>query len=285
MKMDSPQQRLAASFSNDIMHHDINSKIVESGRPFDTLSDRQRSRRYPSRLLRYFVPFHWLGREAVRQARPLKVCEIGIGSGSMLRYLTYGLDMLDIPYSDVIERWVGVDVKLRHDCLDNLPYDDLVQADLENDVAKIPVDCDVCILLHVIEHLRRPEDAIETLFKRLPKDCLLIVGFPQHPHFALRMREPYIRAYTKSNGHVSAISNRRFNNAALANGCAIEEVRGAYFLRASGLFLENYRWWQKFNLAWGRMFSSWPGESFIAARKLTAPEIVDSQWEPKEACA
>ena len=81
----------------------------------DTKLDRQMVRRYPSRLLRYFVPFHWLVREAVRRARPLSVCEIGISSGSMHRYLAYGLDMLDIPYSDVIARWVNWYKKhLRH---------------------------------------------------------------------------------------------------------------------------------------------------------------------------
>ena len=270
MEKDS-RRRLAASFPGNVLHHDINSKLIESDR-FFSLSDRQMSRRYPSRLLRYFVPFHWLGREAVRRGRPLRVCEIGIGDGSMNRYLTYGLDVLNIPYSDVIARWVGVDVKLKHKRLGQLPYDDLVHADLERDVDKIPTSCDVCILLHVLEHLYRPEASMEKLFSRLDKNTLVIVGFPCHPHFAVSMREPHLRAHTKANGHVSAMSNRRFKKAARANGCEIEEVRGAYCLRASGIFLEDYRWWQKFNLAWGSLFPSWPGESFIAARKLTAPE-------------
>lgn len=266
MELDS-RNRLVACFSGNALHHEINPEITKSKR-FFALSDRQRSRRFPSRLLRYFVPFHWLGREAVRRGRPLSVCEIGLGYGSMKRYVSCGLETLDVIYSDAIAHWVGVDVKLQHCYLDELSYDELIQADLEQDVDRIPASCDVYILLHVLEHLYHPEASIQKLFSRVEEGALIIVGFPSHPHFAIPIREPYIRAHTKANGHVSAISNARFKKAARANGCEIEEVRGAYFLRASGLFLEDYRWWQRFNLAWGRLFPSWPGESFVAARKL-----------------
>ncbi|MFM8952234.1 MAG: hypothetical protein ACKOOF_04115 [Planctomycetaceae bacterium] len=60
------------AFAPDAWHHDINAAIVDGDRGF-RLTKRQRSRRYPTRLLRYFIPFHWLGREAARRQRPLKV--------------------------------------------------------------------------------------------------------------------------------------------------------------------------------------------------------------------
>ena len=40
------------AFAPEAWHHDINPAIVEGGREF-LLTKRQRSRRYPTRLLRY----------------------------------------------------------------------------------------------------------------------------------------------------------------------------------------------------------------------------------------
>lgn len=253
-------------FASDVWHHDLNSALIASDREF-RLTARQRSRRYPTRLLRYFIPFHWIGREAARRQRPLKVCEIGIAHGLMLNYMLHGFEQLHVDPRQVIDRWVGVDVELLHDYLDKLPYDQLIKANVETDVASLDLDCDVCIMLHVLEHLFDPEKTIAEVTARLPSGALFIVGFPAHPHFIIPYREPHLRAHTNENGHVSALSARRFNEAAIANGCTIEEARSAYFLRASGLFLEDSRWWQRFNLAWGRMFPGWLGEVYIAARK------------------
>jgi hypothetical protein len=33
------------------------------------------------------------------------------------------------------------------------------------------------------------------------------------------------------------------------------------------MFLEDQRWWQQFNLTWGRLVPGWFGEVYIAARK------------------
>jgi hypothetical protein len=254
------------AFAPDAWHHDINAAIVDGDRGF-RLTRRQRSRRYPTRLLRYFIPFHWLGREAARRQRPLKVCEIGIAHGLMLRYVMQGCEQVGVSYDDLIGHWTGVDIKLLHEHLSKLPYDELIEANFETDVAKLPADADVYVLLHVLEHLYEPEKAIEQLVSRLPSGALLLVGFPAHLHATIPLREPHLRAHTNANGHVSALSAKRFNDAARANGCDIEETRSAFFLRASGMFLEDQRWWQQFNLAWGRLVPGWLGEVYIAARK------------------
>ncbi|MBN1908662.1 MAG: methyltransferase domain-containing protein [Pirellulales bacterium] len=277
------QTDLQQVFSSRLWHHDVSRRVVETDPDFG-ITQREQSRKYPSRLIRYFVPFHWLGREAVRRGRPLRVCEIGIAGGMMPRYLEHGLKMLGLEFSDVIQRWVGVDIKLRRERLAEMPYDELVEANLETDVDRIPADCDVCILLHVLEHLHDPDAALEKLLGQFKPGTLLIAGFPCHPHFAIPFRQPYLRRFTKGNGHVSAMSNPRFIKTVRAQGCTMEAVVGGYFLRASGLFLEDHAWWQRFNLAWGRWFPAWPGESFLAARTPGDP-IESESIAPAQAVA
>jgi 2-polyprenyl-3-methyl-5-hydroxy-6-metoxy-1,4-benzoquinol methylase len=262
----SLHETVAAAFAPGRWHHDINAAIVDRHTDF-LLTRRQRSRRYPSRLLRYFIPFHWIGREAVARERPVRVCEIGIAHGLMLRYMLHGFKHLGISRGDVIDRWVGVDMELLHEHLDPLPYDELIEANAETDLDRVDLDCDVCVLLHVLEHLYEPERMIERLVSRLPSGTVLIAGFPAHPHAVIPYREPHLRAHTNANGHVSALSTRRFVEAARANGCDVVESRSAFFMRASGMFLEDSRTWQRFNMAWGGTFPGWLGEAYIAVRK------------------
>ena len=266
MNIDNSHHHPLAVFSKSGWHHDINTQIVKD--PHFRLSTRQRSRQYPARLLRYFIPFHWLGRESMRRGRPLKICEIGIAHGLMLRYMQSGLGHLGLNPANVFDKWTGVDIKLLNDDLVKLPYDELIEANFESEPEKIPSDCDAYVMLHVLEHLYDPEKAIQSLVSRVPSGAALIVGFPSHLHPFIPLREPRLRSHTNSNGHVSALSVRRFNVAARRSGCDIEEARGAFFLRASGMFLEDYRWWQQFNLAWGRLVPGWFGEVYIVARKL-----------------
>lgn len=254
------------AFAAGRWHHDINAAIVDEHTDF-LLTERQRSRRYPSRLLRYFIPFHWIGREAAQRGRPVRVCEIGIAHGLMLRYMLHGFEHLGLAREEVIGRWVGVDMELLHDHLDPLPYDELIEANAETDLDRVDLDCDVCVLLHVLEHLYEPEKMIERLVSRLPSGTVLIAGFPAHPHLVIPYREPYLRAHTNANGHVSALSTRRFVEAARDNDCEVVESRSAFFMRASGLFLEDSRAWQRFNMAWGGAFPGWLGEAYIAVRK------------------
>ena len=96
---------------------------------------------------------------------------------------------------------------------------------------------------------------------------LIIMGYPSHPHFGIRLREPGIKANPSSNGHVSCISNRRIEELAQAAGLVTCDFRSGYFMRWSGSVLENNRWWQVFNNWWGNRFPWWPSEAFVKLRR------------------
>lgn len=246
--------------------HTVNAAITHNDSDF-LLSDRQRSRRYPTRLLRYLIPFHWIGQEAERRGRPLRICEIGIAHGLMLKYMLLGLEHVGVAKARVIDHWLGVDVKLMPEYLSKLPYDGLIEGDVEAGVDGIDLECDICVLLHVLEHLKRPELAIERILEKLPAGSLLIVGFPNHMNCMLSLRESYLRAHTNENGHVSALSAQRFAKVVRKLGCEIVDRRSAFFLRASGSILEDSQVWQRFNLGWGSLFQDWIGEFYAVVRK------------------
>ena len=46
-----------------------------------------------------------------------------------------------------------------------------------------------------------------------------------------------------------------------------ELVTGTFFLRWSGLFLENFPFWIRMNFAWGALFPSLGGEVYFLLRK------------------
>ncbi len=214
------------------------------------------------------IPFHWIGREAKRLGRPIRVCEIGIAHGLMLKYMLHGLDHLGIAKQEIVDRWWGVDMHLMPEYLSELPYDTLVEANIEQNLERVNLECDVCVLLHVLEHLKQPELVLQNILRRLPTGALLVVGFPNHIHSTIGSREVYLRSHTNENGHVSALSARRFTQVALNHGCEVVDMRSAFFLRSSGSLFEDSQLWQRFNLAWGSLLPGWPGEFYAVIRKL-----------------
>jgi len=76
-----------------------------------------------------------------------------------------------------------------------------------------------------------------------------------------------LRITAKKYGHVSVFSPERVHKMAADNGLKVEFLSGAFFMRKKGFFLENYTWWFKFNIWFGGMFPSWPGETYWVLRK------------------
>jgi SAM-dependent methyltransferase len=219
---------------------------------------------YPIRLVRYWFMYHFLRLEAKKSA--LDVCEIGVDVGQMLGFVhaaeKHGGEKV------ALKSWDAVDVLVRRDILQRAGYAEFYEVDLESaDFALGAKHYDVMIVLHVLEHLFKPEILVTKIVKNLKPGGMMIGGFPSLPESMREKREVKIRGKAKQYGHVSVFSPERVRAMAAENNLQVEFLSGAFFMRKKGFFLENYQWWMRFNLWFGAMFPSWPGETYWILRK------------------
>jgi SAM-dependent methyltransferase len=120
-----------------------------------------KSVRYPIRLLRYWFGYHLLREEAERRSRALDVAEIGVHSGQMLEFVRSG------PAEVPLRKWTAVDAVMLWEKLRKAGYDDFFEANLENPSFALPVDYDVAVLLHILEHLFEPEVALQKVARQI----------------------------------------------------------------------------------------------------------------------
>jgi SAM-dependent methyltransferase len=202
----------------------------------------------------------------VRQGA-IDVCEIGVDVGQMRSFLNAAVELGGDKVN--LAGWDAVDALIREDILKPLGYKQFYQVDLESPEFSLNDDkqYDVMILLHVLEHLFKPEELISKIIPHLKPGGVLIGGFPSTPERFAQAREDKIRASAGKFGHVSVFSPTRVREMAAANGLEVEMLTGAFFMRKKGFFLENYRWWMRFNLWFGATFPSWPGELYWVLRK------------------
>jgi SAM-dependent methyltransferase len=228
------------------------------------IGERSASRRFPARLNRYLISASYLFDEAQRRGQALRICEIGISRGLMPRFVAEAVQFYGLAQAKIVQQWIGVDhdlSRLYHaEC-----YDHLEQLDVERQ--PIPAGCDVYILLHVLEHLRDPGAVMQNLREVAATGALIIIGVPSQPHFLNGLWEWAIRRRPNENGHVSAFSRTRLLSLLAKLDLRIEDERAGYVLRASGLRLEDFAWWQSWNLSLGQRFPGFPGEYLVCARK------------------
>ena len=242
----------------------LRSQREGRSRPFP-LSPRALTRMYPTRALRYWFVHNLLRIEQQRLGRPLSVCEVGIHTGEMLRFLR-SLEEVAVPIAGW-SSWLGVDQRIDAGGLAGLGYTALAEENIERSDAWLSADPDVVILLHVLEHLYDPEDVVRKIGSRMRPGSVLIGGFPSVPAWAAKLREPRIRAHPNHNGHVSVFSPARLRRMAETSGLELDFMTGAFFLRADGSFLEDRLWWLQFNVAFGARVLNWPGELYWVMRK------------------
>jgi 2-polyprenyl-3-methyl-5-hydroxy-6-metoxy-1,4-benzoquinol methylase len=234
------------------------------------LSVKARSRIYPTRILRYWFVYHFLRIEYQQRAKAISVCEVGIGEGQMLQFMR---SVAEIPQCDPVSwsSWIGVDRCVQQNALASLDYTRWLQEDIEASDSWMSGDYDAIVLLHVLEHLQSPEKALSRIVPQMKPGSVLIGGFPSVPNWCVALRQRQIRRQRdfRSNDHLSVFSPNRVQKMAGYLGMTLDFLAGAFFLRASGFFLENYAWWLRFNLAFGALFPSWPGEIYWVMRKPT----------------
>jgi SAM-dependent methyltransferase len=220
---------------------------------------------YPIRLVRYWYMYHFLREETARQGRPLDVCEIGVDVGQMLGFMhavaQHGGEKVEVA------SWDAVDALIRKDILEHVGYTHFYEVDLESAEFKLDQQYDAMILLHVLEHLFEPEVLVGKIAPHLKPGGMMIGGFPSVPNGMVESREQEIRPKARKYGHVSVFSPQRVREMAAANDLEVEFLSGAFFMRKKGFFLENFKWWLRFNLWFGALFPSWPGEIYWILRK------------------
>lgn len=220
-----------------------------------------KSVRYPIRLLRYWFGYHLLREEAERAKRPLDVAEVGVHTGQMLEFLR------SVPGAPIFGKWTAVDAVMLTEKLRKAGYDDFFEGNLEDPKFDLPADYDVAVLLHILEHLFEPEEALRKVARRIRPGGSLIGGFPVVPGPLAGIRQNSVRKTAAPMGHVSVFSPARVRRMAKECGMTVEFMSGAFFMRSKGSPLENSALWARFNLFWGGIFPGWPGEVYWLMRK------------------
>ena len=248
------------------------------------MPERARNVRYPVRALRYWFMYHLMRQEHRLQQRPLDVCEVGVGNGQMLLFAK-GTPSTSGAF---VRSWDAVDVKIDERALRACGYTACVEKNVEDPDFSLARDYDVIIALHLLEHLQDPEAVFSKLAARLKTGGIIIGGSPVIPDWLVKYRERQIRKTAAPFGHVSAFSPTRMQ--AMAAACEVlpELITGAFCIRSTGSFLEDSAAWIRFNLRFGALFPSWPGEMYWSFRKTsrsTEPEraIETSSAEPLHA--
>lgn len=215
---------------------------------------KPRSTCYPVKLLRYWFMYNLIKEERIRLGRPLRICEIGVDQGQMLRFVS------DTGFSD-IACWVAIDCRLQPELRDS-GYTRQIEANVDLPDFCLDEEYDVIIVLHVLEHLFEPEKLVARLSPALVSGGVIIGGFPVTPKWLASYWQKRIRLTAPKFGHVSVFSPRRVKNMAQSCGLDLDFISGAFFLRKSGSFLENYKSWLRLNLFWGALFPSLGGEIY-----------------------
>jgi len=139
---------------------------------------------------------------------------------------------------------------------------------------------DAILLLHVLEHLDNPEAAVHRLVGGLSAGGALIGGSPTMPSLLAVGHEPWLcwkyrNVPVTEHRHLSVITPRRIKRFARQHHLDVDLLAGAFFCRWTGVFLEDFEWWARVNLAWGAMFPSLGGEVYFSLTRTGTPGLSD----------
>ncbi|MDQ3685559.1 MAG: class I SAM-dependent methyltransferase [Acidobacteriota bacterium] len=254
-----------------LLKFETNASLRSShfGTPESRLPQHCTTVKYPVRALRYWFMYNLIDREHKRLERPLNICEVGVDVGQMLMFMDAGAANGTRHLPEQAATWDAIDKNIRESVLSGIGYSRLVQLDLEDPNFTLPMQYDVMILLHVLEHLHQPEQIFAKLSQYVVPNGLIIGGFPVVPDSFISTQEWWFKNRKRDwISHHSAFSPQRVRKIAEENQLQVEMLTGAFLMRKHKFFLENQRWWMKFNLLWGALFPSAGGEVYWSLRKI-----------------
>jgi ubiquinone/menaquinone biosynthesis C-methylase UbiE len=233
--------------------------------------------RYRLRLARYqslAEKVAKVARDAKSSGRTqLNLLDIGVGNGRTFRYLE--------PHADLTERirFVGLDNnperRLAH--VHGGDRWTLVHGDAEQKLPFDPHAFDVVIAEQILEHLHTPEATLTEMARVLRPGGTLIVGVPIFPpglHLIRQHVAPRVQKLLgKKSDHVQTFTASSILRLINQTGdLSVTDVAGFRMMSGGVIrFLENYRWWWRFNRAVGRAVPSLCVEVQIVATKAPAP--------------
>jgi SAM-dependent methyltransferase len=232
---------------------------------------------YRLRLARYHALAEtigtFVGEQLRQQVRPIKLLDVGLGTGRSRRHIEVHPGTEHIQYHGVDQFLFDQSKVYKHQDWT------LRKTNLEEGLPFVPSDhFDIVICEQVLEHLRNPELVLQELPRVLNPAGLLIVGVPIFPHGVHLIRRHVVPQWDrltkckKVRGHCQAFSNRTLLNILKRNQALhIQQVRGFRILSGGPLRpLEYFRWWWKINRAIGAAIPSWCIEVQVIATKLQA---------------
>ncbi len=219
-------------------------------------------RRYPIRAMRYWW-LDWAVRaELDRLGRQATIVDVGCDRGIIKRFIR--------PSENA--RWIGLDIDINREGIEFAKYDELVQCDFDEGLPLPDASVDIAICSHVLEHLLRPEFAIQEIARIVRPGGLLLVGVPIAPKFIAKRREKTfaeeLKAGTRHLGqHIHVFWGKRLRQMAESNGFAVDLSTGTAIIRKKGSFLEDHAAWVRLNQFAAAMFPPIGQELCMKLRK------------------
>jgi SAM-dependent methyltransferase len=232
------------------------------------ITEKAGHRAYPIRVVRYWMTTELLRAELeLRQragtGRPA-IVEMGCNRGHVRRFAGKVAEGGD---------WVGIDfdASCEGEALE-AGFSKFLVADFDQRLPLGDNSADIVLLIHVMEHLDRPEFTAGEIARILKPGGLLVAGTPVLPWPFSNIRDKTLKKRlaegTISRGqHIQAFSRPRWKSVLRSASLEPEFMNGAFFLRNSGSLLEDSRFWFRLNVAWGALVPQLGNEVYLTARK------------------
>ncbi|QFR34684.1 bifunctional 2-polyprenyl-6-hydroxyphenol methylase/3-demethylubiquinol 3-O-methyltransferase UbiG [Ancylobacter sp. TS-1] len=233
--------------------------------------DPTRTQFYSLRQARYdalATSINEMSAQFAAQGKRLKLMDIGVHNGTMLRHLEHRSARQNIDYS-IADMEIGPVYGLKS-------VDEIFIGDLTRGYPDIPSNgYDVVICEQVLEHITTLETPIRTLERITRPGGYLFAGVPAFPHGIHKVREvaqPTWDRYFppgKIRGHVQSFSTQKFLRL-FKELTKLEPVgvRGFRFISGGPLrALEEYQWWWRLSQTVGRTMPSICTEIQVQFRK------------------